>query len=469
MSGELPEGWANAKMAYFAMKVGSGATPRGGSESYKESGVPLIRSQNVHFDGFRDEGLAFLDDVQAASLKEVTVEAGDVLLNITGASIGRVTQAPEGMRGARVNQHVCIIRPVSLIDSGYLARYLSSPDVQKMVMVEEYGVTRQALTKGQILDFDIPIAPLPEQKRIVATVEAVLARVSAARQRLAKLPGKLKRFRQAVLAAACSGRLTSDWRQDDGEQAELPNSWQLADAGKAYLDARYGTSVKCDRPEIGTPVLRVPNIARGVLDLSDLKYAELTTQERKALAVQEGDVIVCRTNGSLDLIGKAAVAPRLSRQCAFASYLIRLRFDKAKLLPTYFHAFLSGPAGRDQIEKRARTTAGQFNLNLDILRNLQLPLPPLAEQHEIVRRVEALFRLADVVEKRVAAATARAERLTQSILAKAFRGELVPTEAELARAEGRNYEPASALLERIRSEREADAVSLKRNGRRRKS
>jgi type I restriction enzyme S subunit len=225
--------------------------------------------------------------------------------------------------------------------------------------------------------------------------------------------------------------------------------------------------VKCEKAEKGTPVLRVPNIARGILDLSDLKYAGLPPKESEALAVQEGDLIVCRTNGSLDLIGKAAVIPPLPRQHAFASYLIRLRLDKAKLLPNYFHAFLSGPAGRDQIEKRARTTAGQFNLNLDILRTLQLPLPPLTEQHEIVRRVEALFRLADAIKKRVAAATARSEKLVQAILAKAFRGELVPTEAELARREGRDYEPASALLERIRAERGHSRPAPTANARRR--
>ena len=179
MNDDLPEGWATAKIADCTIRVGSGATPRGGSESYKELGIPLIRSQNVHLDGFRDEGLVYLDDAQADALKEVTVKAGDVLLNITGASIGRVTQAPERMQGARVNQHVCIIRPAIVVDSGYLARYLGSPVVQKIVMTEEYGVTRQALTKGQILDFDIPIAPAAEQTRIVAKVETLLAHVNA--------------------------------------------------------------------------------------------------------------------------------------------------------------------------------------------------------------------------------------------------------------------------------------------------
>jgi type I restriction enzyme S subunit len=308
------------------------------------------------------------------------------------------------------------------------------------------------LTRAHLLGHCVWLPPLVEQQRIAAKVEALLGRVHAARQRLAKLPAILKRFRQSVLAAACSGRLTAEWRRDGGEQADFPGSWQLVNAGTAYEDARYGTSVKCGKADKGTPVLRVPNIARGVLELVDLKYAELSHREGEALAVQEGDLIVCRTNGSLDLIGKAAVIPPLSRPHAFASYLIRLRLDHGKLLPNYFHGFLSGPAGRDQIEERARTTAGQFNLNLEILRDLELLLPPLAEQREIVRRVEAMFRLADAIEKRVASATGRAEKLTQAILAKAFRGELVFTEAELARREGRHYEPASILLERIRAD-----------------
>ncbi len=117
---------------------------------------------------------------------------------------------------------------------------------------------------------------------------------------------------------------------------------------------------------------------------------------------------------------------------------------------------------RDNLAQFAPATA-QKNINIAILNDLAVPLPPLAEQQEIVRRVEAIFRLADAIEKRVAAATARAEKVTQAILAKAFRGELVATEAELARREGRAYEPASALLERIRAQR----ASAPANGTRR--
>src|SRR5262249_39934149 len=123
MTEAAPEGWASIQLGEITTKVGSGATPRGGSDSYQRTGTALIRSMNVRFEGFSNDGLVFLNKSQADALNEVTVRSGDVLLNITGASIGRVTQAPPYMDGARVNQHVCIIRPIAEIDGEYLSKY----------------------------------------------------------------------------------------------------------------------------------------------------------------------------------------------------------------------------------------------------------------------------------------------------------------------------------------------------------
>ena len=139
------------------------------------------------------------------------------------------------------------------------------------------------------------------------------------------------------------------------------------------------------------------------------------------------------------------------------------------LLPAYGAIYVSSPEGQTRIGLR-ETGMAQPHFNIRAMRIKPFALPPFSEQHEIVRRVEALFRLADAIDKRVAAATARAEKLTQAILATVFRGELVPTEAELARREGRPYVSASKLLERIRAERHpASSVSPKRHGCRRKS
>jgi type I restriction enzyme S subunit len=193
-------------------KVGSGATPKGGKAAYHSTGTPLIRSLNIHFDRFIYAGMAYLSPVQARELDNVTVRSGDVLLNITGASIGRVNQCPTELDGARVNQHVCIIRPVSALDAAFLRYFLSSPQQQGIIFEIETGVTRQALTKEMILNFEIPIPPLNEQRRIVAKIEELFSDLDAATAALERVRAKLKRYRAAVLKAAVEGKLTADWR-----------------------------------------------------------------------------------------------------------------------------------------------------------------------------------------------------------------------------------------------------------------
>jgi type I restriction enzyme S subunit len=166
--------WNKEKLGDLCIKIGSGSTPTGGKEAYHKSGTPLIRSMNVHFDGIHDEGLAFLNDSQAEKLKNVTVAGGDVLLNITGASIGRVAVAPERIAGARVNQHVCIIRTLTKLTPRFLALVLASPEIQNVINNVQVGATREALNKSMIQDFDIPMPSIEEQNLTSDKASALL-------------------------------------------------------------------------------------------------------------------------------------------------------------------------------------------------------------------------------------------------------------------------------------------------------
>ena len=160
--------WKTARLGDLCTKVGSGATPRGGKESYKDSGIALIRSQNVYNNRFVKEGLAFIDDEQATGLANVEIEPDDVLLNITGDSVARVCQVPSEVLPARVNQHVATIRPdPSRLDPGFLRYWLVSPGTQAyMLALASAGATRKALTKGMIEGFEIPLPSLVIQRRI---------------------------------------------------------------------------------------------------------------------------------------------------------------------------------------------------------------------------------------------------------------------------------------------------------------
>jgi type I restriction enzyme, S subunit len=168
------EGSDMEPLGSLTSKIGSGATPKGGDSSYKAEGVPLIRSMNVRDGHFLDKGLAFIDDKQASKLDNVVVRGGDVLLNITGASVARVCTAPESMDGARVNQHVSIIRPTERLLSVFVEAYLLLPMIKKKLLnIAESGATRQAITKAQIEQLPIPVPPISRQNEFAKRVGTV--------------------------------------------------------------------------------------------------------------------------------------------------------------------------------------------------------------------------------------------------------------------------------------------------------
>lgn len=152
-------------------KIGSGATPKGGDCAYKVEGIPLIRSMNVRNGHFSEDGLVFIDEEQASKLDNVTVKGGDVLLNITGASVARVCSAPVAMDGARVNQHVSIIRPTERLLSVFVEAYLLLPIVKKTLLnIAESGATRQAITKVQIEQLTIPVPAIRKQEEFALRI-----------------------------------------------------------------------------------------------------------------------------------------------------------------------------------------------------------------------------------------------------------------------------------------------------------
>lgn len=169
-------------------KIGSGATPKGGDSAYKEDGIPLIRSMNVRNGYFDKKGLAFIDEWQAKLLSNVVVQANDVLLNITGASVARVARAPNQMDGARVNQHVAIIRPDKGILPEFLEAYLLMPNVKsELLRIAEAGATRQAITKAQIQAFAVPKIDMANQKQFLKRKDEISAQERSVEMQLDKL------------------------------------------------------------------------------------------------------------------------------------------------------------------------------------------------------------------------------------------------------------------------------------------
>ena len=193
-----PKGWRKTNLVEVASKIGSGATPKGGKGSYKKSGVSLIRSMNVYNGKFEYRQLAFIDDIQAEQLKNVAVEENDILLNITGASVGRCCLTPNDVLPARVNQHVSIIRPNKILNPIYLCYLMISQSYQKKLHIlgNTGGATREAITKKQIENLDIPIPTLELQAQFADFAQQVETQKSLLQQSLAKLKLNYKSLTQ---------------------------------------------------------------------------------------------------------------------------------------------------------------------------------------------------------------------------------------------------------------------------------
>jgi type I restriction enzyme S subunit len=368
---------------------------------------------------------------------------------------------------ARCDESVCI--------PAYLMNLCNSFQVLVQAEAAAVGTTRKRISRKNLEEIQVGLPPLPEQKRIVNILEMLADKVDHCNARLRTITALLKRFRQSVLASACSGRLTADWRiqrngapapdETNAESDDLPLGWKAVCVSDVIDDLKYGTSQKCGYEKRGVPVLRIPNVAKGVIDHNDIKYAELPAKEQKQLHLLPGDILIVRSNGSVSFVGKCALVGEHERGFSYAGYLIRIRPNQTIVSPEFLNLALSSYDVRLQIELQARSTSGVNNINSEEVRALRLSLPPLDEQEEIVRRVNKLFILADKIETRYKAVQQQVDHLPQSILAKAFRGELVPTEAELAEREGRSYESAEQLLQRIKYSRgTAPASIVKKRG-----
>ena len=361
---------------------------------------------------------------------------GDVLLaKITpcfeNGKAGIPVGLPNGI-GAGSSEYF-VLRPGDSVRGKYLLAYLKTLDFLKEGEINMTGsVGHKRVPKDFLMGREIPLAPFLEQKRIVRKLDAVLARVDATRVRLARVPALLKQFRQAVLAAATSGALTEEWREEQG----LGEAWEKVSLADVAHDFSYGTSAKSKKAGL-VPVLRMGNIQRGQLDWDDLVFSSDVDEIEKYRLVS-GDVLFNRTN-SPELVGKTAVF-KGEREAIYAGYLIRVRCSD-RLLPDFISYCLGSPQGRDYCWRVKSDGVSQSNINAKKLAAFEFDLPSVDEQREIVRRVESLFALADTVKARYEHACGRLEKLTSSLLAKAFRGELVPQDP--------NDEPAEKLLERV--------------------
>jgi type I restriction enzyme S subunit len=363
--------------------------------------------------------MKLLGTVPAETMKSSSVhfQPGDVLYGRLRPYLNKVYRPDfEGLCSAEF-----IVFPNSPdVDTRYLQYFLNSYDFVSFATHLNEG-DRPRVDFKQIAPYPFPLAPLPEQRRIVSAIETQLGRLDAAVARLHAAKAKLKRYKQAVLKAAVEGAFL----YPDLERDELPMGWKAASLGELVEDPKYGTSKKCSADEKGVPVLRIPNIGDGVVSHADLKYASFDAKERKAYALRAGDLLTIRSNGSVDLVGKCALIREEDEHCLYAGYLIRLRPKHDTVESRYLLYHLSSFPSRVEIESKAKSTSGVNNINAQELKDLTIILPPLKDQIAICDTVDVLMSEMNSLDTAIDAQLLQASRLRQAVLKRAFEGRLV--------------------------------------------
>lgn len=370
------------------------------------------------FQGKAEFGELYPTTVKYCTAPKKIAEPEDILLSVR-APVGPTNLAPSR---ACIGRGLAAIRFKNRQNQKYLLHFFRH--IEPWLSKTGTGSTFTAISKKDVHEIEIPLPPLSEQRRIADKLDILLAKVNKCKSRLERIPEILKRFRQSVLADACSGKLTEDWREENG--ASAPIECRLGDA---LMDIRYGTAKKCEPNTSGVAVLRIPNVIHGEISHNDLKYTQLAAKEYSTLKLQAGDVLVIRSNGSISLVGAPALVTKAEAGFAFAGYLIRLRTDASKLVPAYLNYCLQSPQIRTQYGFTARSTSGVHNINGKEIASLSVNLPSLHEQKEIVRRINSLFEHARKLEERFEKGKTAFLRISESILSKAFRGELVGQDA----------------------------------------
>ncbi len=264
------------------------------------------------------------------------------------------------------------------------------------------------LRVSEYREFPVPVPSLVEQRRVVGRIKECLSRVEEMQRLREEVEGE-----RVTLVAATLRELF----------AEAAANGTPSSIGAVTVASQYGTNVKCSENGDGTPILRIPNVAGGRVNLDRLKFARLSERERAKVRLENGDLLVVRTNGSPDLVGRCAVF-REHGEFGYASYLIRFRLKLDHVLPDYVSFFLRSPQGRNAIAQIRQTSAGQYNVNSENLRNIIFPLVNLKAQAVVIEKALNVQRIADSMGDELKAAELEAGLLRESILREAFEGNM---------------------------------------------
>lgn len=418
--GRVPEHWDVKSIKYVAPHVGSGKTPSGGSEVYQDSGILFLRSQNIYDDGLRLDDATYISEEIDLTMKGSRVRANDVLLNITGASIGRSCLVPEPFQPANVYQHVCIIRPESGEEAKWLSLCLKSESVQSQIDFSQNGAGREGLNFEQIGNICISLPPTTERLRISEHLEHEAARIDGLIAKKTRFIELLREKRQALITHAVTKGLASTVKMKDSGVdwiGEVPEHWVVK---RLRLIASVQTGIakgkdNADKVTVEVPYLRVANVQDGYLNLDEVSTINIPTEDLGRYLLQKGDVLM-NEGGDFDKLGRGHIWHGEVEQCIHQNHVFAVR--PTHVQPQWLNTFTSSRAAQFYFMGRAKQSTNLASISSTNLMELPVPVPPDAEQIEILTALTQMTsRLDTLITKTELSLTLLKERRSALITA----------------------------------------------------
>jgi|JI10StandDraft_1071094.scaffolds.fasta_scaffold145080_2 type I restriction enzyme S subunit len=428
---ELPAGWATVNLGELA-DFEMGQAPPGATCNTNGVGTVFVKA------GEFGREYPVVREWTTQPLK--FARAGDVLICVVGATSGKLNLGID----CAIGRSVAAIRPSGAIQQKTLYRQLQLQVEQ--LRADSTGTAQGVISKQMLSDINLVLPPLPEQTRIADQLDKLLARIQSCNDRLVAIPALLKRFRQAVLGAAIKGDLI---------EGGASSGWRRCTIGDVLEGKpRNGYSPKAVVFETPVRSLTLSATTSGRFLAQHSKFIDEKIPDSSHLWLESGDILIQRAN-TLEYVGVSAIFDGPAKQFIYPDLMMKCRPNQ-QVLRKYLFFTLSAEETRQYFRDQATGTSGNMpKINQQTVMSAPIVLPSLEEQERIVKKVDALFHFADRIEARYTAARTQAQRLTTLLLAKAFRGELVPQD--------HNDEPASELLPRIVTTGITKASSRKKN------
>lgn len=387
--------------------------------------IRLIQLADIGDGVFLNKSHRFINEEQFRRLNCTEILPNDILIARMPDPLGRNCIFPSLPNRAVTVVDVAIVRPASNdIDVRWLSYVLNAPNIRQRIELLSSGTTRKRITRKKLGEIELLVPNLAEQAAIANKLDSLLARTKAIRLRLEPIFLVLKRFRQSVLDAALTGRLTEAWRASN--KVSMDETWSSSTLGELSIEMRNGLSPKPEESPPGFPILRISSVRPFSVSFEGVRYLKDCKKELlQQFKIQVGDLLFTRYNGSIDYLGVCALVRSVPFDSVYPDKLIRVRVDSNVIRPAFLEISANSPQARDFITSLAKTTAGQKGISGKDLKSLSVPLPSSEEQDEIIIQVEKLFSLANNLEQKLNSALRTLSQCEIALLEKACRGELI--------------------------------------------